>query len=174
MCLFINYCRIINPGQTEQMSPPTTISLFSSLSVSQRIIKSFWCAETKVSWHEVKQRTSGGARQCVYRREHCSHCSTACVHSGAWDFVIVIGARRYRGSKVASLSILPFSLLELYWEVSLLIWDNVPENWWGTSGIKAAIGRRWQGWTALLSGINSWRCSHVRQSLRPPTQWFWK
>lgn len=53
------------------------ISLVSSL--SRRTIKGFWCAETKASRHEAKQRTAGGACRRVYRREHCSHCGTACV-----------------------------------------------------------------------------------------------
>lgn len=45
-------------------------------------------------------------------------------------FVSVVFAQSHRGSKVVSLSILPFSLSMLYWEVSLLISDNVLEAWW--------------------------------------------
>lgn len=32
-----------------------------------------------LTWSEVE--TAGGTRRRVYRREHCSHCGTACVHS---------------------------------------------------------------------------------------------
>lgn len=85
-------------------------------------------------------------------------------------FVIVIWAQSYCGSKVTSLSILPFSLSMLYWEVSLLIPDNVWETWWEMDNIKASIGHWWQGWTAIPCGINSWICSQVMQSISPNTQ----
>lgn len=146
--------------------PPPAISL----SLPMFLLLMCW-NQTVLTWCEV-ENSRRNTQACLQTWTRLTLRHSVCAQRRVRTrFVIVIQACRYCGSKVASLSILPFSLLVLYWEVSLLICDNVAEPRWGAGGIKAAIGQRWQGWTALLSGINSWRCSHVRQSLRPPTQW---
>lgn len=113
------------------------------------------------------------ALTCTYTALRCSLCVCKCAGAGEGDqdggFVIVIWMQCFFGRKVTSLSILPFSLSMLYWEVPLLICVSVLETWWEMGDIKASISLWWQRCTAILKGLNSWICSHVRQSVSSPT-----
>ncbi len=164
--------------------PWSSLNTFASLSVSQMIIRANQRTEWKLSrqekntffyedWNIFDQWGGGGGHTIcpytysIYMHIHCILYYITCVCEGEKDgiFVTVIWAPSYCGSKVTSLSILPFSLSMLYWEVSLLISDNVLETWWEMDNIKASIGQWWQGCTAIQYGINSWICSQVRQSV---------
>lgn len=137
--------------------------LSSSVSVSQMIIRaSMHWVESVMTWKKKSLNQNWTMQSEVTKRMFvvltCMNAALqyvcVCVRERRMESLSsVIWVQSYCGSKVTSLSILPFSLSMLYWDVSLLICDNVLETWWEMDNIKASIGHRWQGCTAFLHGI---------------------
>lgn len=118
------------------------------------MVSMLWTAIIKMNCNIARENSPSAAYS-----KYISVYARMCEGGRDGAFVIVIWAQSYYGSKVTSLSILPFSLSVLYWDMPLLICDNVLGTSWEMDNIKAGISVWWQGSTAILCGINSWMCA---------------